>query len=116
MGILSDYITAMVNFYGTVHKDEVVKVYNMHSGDKDYSGKSGDNGSHDLAANQISIEAVDLFMQKKKQYLTQKCISIKGDYFVDMSIIALEIFDEILLAKDGKPVYIPSKEELLKRY
>lgn len=114
MGVLSDYITAMVNFYRIVHKDEVVKVYNMHNDDKEYNGNGVDNGSHNPVADRISIEEVDSFMQDNKQYLTQKCISIKGDYFVDMSIIALKTFDEILMAKEGKPLYIPPKEELLK--
>lgn len=101
MNKLSDYIKAMVNLYGLVHKDDIVTLYNRHSNENDESDS-------------INKETLDSFIQDGKAFLNQKRIFVKDDYLVSLTIMALENFDEILEAKRGKPFYIPTREELLK--
>lgn len=101
MNKLSDYIKAMVNLYGLVHKDDIVTLYNRHSNENDESYS-------------INKETLDSFIQDGKAFLNQKRIFVKDDYLVSLTIMALENFDEILEVKRGKPFYIPTREELLK--
>lgn len=91
-----DYIIALTNLYGLVHKGKVIEIYNMQNADK------------------IDYGVIQSIIINKKQYLVDKYVYIHGDYFVYLSIIVAGTFEEELRAKKGKPFYIPKKEELLK--
>jgi hypothetical protein len=92
-----DYIKALVHLYGLVHKNKILEIYNLQNEDK------------------IDDDTMMAIIKNKRQYLLDEhYVCIKDDYFVDLSIMALDNFDEELKAKEGKPFYIPGKEELLK--
>lgn len=91
-----DYIIALTNLYGLVHKHKVIEIYNMQNADR------------------IDDWIIQSIIQRKKHCLINSYIYIHGDYFVYLSIIVAGTFEEELRAKKGKPFYIPEKEELLK--
>lgn len=94
--MIIDYIIALVNLYGIVHKDMIIEIYNMQNHDK------------------VDKETMQTIMKDKGQYLTENYVHIKDDYFVNMVIMALNTFDTELKVKKNKPYYIPEKQELLK--
>ena len=64
----------------------------------------------------IDDKSINYIIKEKESCLINKrCITIKKDYFVYLSIMVNEkYFEEELKFKKGKPHYIPGKEELLK--
>ncbi|WP_156779691.1 hypothetical protein [Desulforamulus reducens] len=98
MDKVMDYIQALTNLYGVVHKDKVQEIYNQQNDDK------------------IDDKSMEYIIKEKKDYLiNHRQITVHKDYFVYLSImVAGSYFDEELRAKEGKPYYIPEKEELLK--
>lgn len=87
-------------FYGIVHKDKVVELYNMHNIDK--VAKIDINT---LRSGDRSIFEKDLL---------QGHTYIVGDYFAHEAVVMFDDFDEMLASKQRKPWYMPSKEDLLK--
>lgn len=97
MDTVIKYIKALINFYGLVHKDKVVEIYNMQNKD------------------QINDQVMQTIIKEKEEYLLNEiCISIHKNYFVYLTIMIGDYFEEELRFKKGKPFYIPEKEELLK--
>jgi len=90
------YIQAMINLYGIIHREKVVEIINMQN---DYH---------------ISLDDMSLIEEDEKTRNIETYIGVKGEYFVSALIIAFENFDEAMKQKEGKPYYIPEKEELLK--
>ena len=97
MDMVLNYIKALVKIYGLVHKDKVVEIYNMQN--EDY----------------INDQVIQTIIKEKEVYLLNEiCISIHKNYFVYLTIMVGDHFEEELKLKKGKPFYIPEKEELLK--
>jgi hypothetical protein len=90
------YIQAMINLYGIIHREKVIEIINMQN---DY---------------QISLDDLRLIEEDERTRNIETYIGIKHEYFVSASIMVLETFHKIMKHKNGKPYYIPEKEELLK--
>lgn len=91
------YIRATVNLYRIIHKDKLVEIYNLQND------------------NSIDSEVIELFIEEHRDYLLQNYYAcIKDDYFVSLSIMIGEGFEEELRLREGIPHYIPEKDELLK--
>lgn len=93
---LNNYIIALVNLYGLVHRDRVMEIYN--------------------SQNKIKLSKTDLdtYFDTPKRLLEENFIAVYKDYFVDTSFLEVEKFDMMLEEKSDKPYYVPGKEELLK--
>ena len=94
--LLIDYIISLTHLYGLVHKDKVLEIYKLQN------------------ENKIDEQAVSDIMKEDPQELKDNFVEIYWDYFVNDSILEFRDFDEELRQKEGKPYYIPDKEELLK--
>jgi len=94
--LLIDYIISLTHLYGLVHKDKVLEIYNLQN------------------ENKINKQAVSDIMKEDPQELKDNFVEIYKDYFVNESILEFRDFDEQLRQKEGKPYYVPDKEELLK--
>ena len=86
----------MVNLYGVIHREKVIEIINKQN---DY---------------QISLDDLRLIEEDERTRNIETYIGIKDEYFVSALIMAFENFDEVMRYKEGKPYYIPEKEELLK--
>ncbi len=91
-----DYIIALTNLYGLVHKEKVIEIYNI---------------QNDINTN---VDIINSIMKGLPEALRSNFIKIHGDYFVTDSILEFDQFNEQLSQRAGKPFYIPAKEELLK--
>lgn len=93
---LNNYIIALVNLYGLVHRDRVMEIYN--------------------SQNKIKVSKTDLdtYFDIPKRLLEENFIAVYKDYFVDTSFLEVEKFDMMLEEKSDKPYYVPEKDELLK--
>lgn len=96
MSKLIEYIIALTNLYGMVHKEKVLEIYNSQN------------------KNQIIQEVVDEFLTNPPEELENSFIYTHQDYFVHESILVNNEFDLILIKKGDKPYYIPEKNKLLK--
>ena len=94
--LLIDYAISLAHLYGLVHKDKVVEIYNMQNEDK------------------VDEESISNIMEEVPRELGENFVEIYGDYFVADSILEFYDFDEQLKKREGKPYYIPRKEELLR--
>lgn len=90
---VQDYVVALTNFYGLVHKDKVVEIYNLQNDDK------------------IADAVIDKFLANG---VKQGFVEVYGEYFVHEVILEFDEFYEQLAQRRGKPHYIPEKEQLLK--
>lgn len=95
MNQLIQYIIALTNLYGMVHKDKIVEIYNSQNED------------------QINCSAVDKILANPPQELEDNFVFTHKDYFVMETIIDNNEFDLMLRKKADKPYYVPAKEELL---
>lgn len=96
MSLLVDYIVSLTNLYGIVHKEKVVEVYNQQND------------------RQIDVREVETIMEKDPKELRDQFSINYGDYFVHESIVNFDEFDLEMQKKQGKPYFIPPKDELLK--
>ncbi len=94
--LLIDYAIALTHLYGVVHKHKVVEIYNLQN------------------ENKVDEYVVNLIMKESPEELEKNFVEIQGDYFVAESILEFRDLEEELRKKEGKPYYIPEKEELLK--
>lgn len=94
MSQVKDYIIALTNLYGIVHKDKVVEIYNAQNEDK------------------TSVKEVEKYLGLEE--LEKSFVYEEDDYFVHETIAVFDEFDLVLNQKGDKPYYIPQKEELLK--
>lgn len=95
MSQLTQYIIALTNLYGMVHKDEVAEIYNSQNED------------------QINCSTVDKILANPPQELEDNFVFTHKDYFVMETIIDNNEFDLMHRKKADKPYYVPAKEELL---
>lgn len=96
MGQLTQYIIALTNLYGIVHKSKIVEIYSSQNED------------------QINLIEVEGFLINPSEELEEAFIYPYKDYFVHEAILENDEFDLILRKKDDKPHYVPKKNELLK--
>ncbi|WP_312460754.1 hypothetical protein [Proteiniclasticum sp.] len=93
---VSDYIIALCNLYGMVHKKKVVDIYNMQNTEK------------------ITLKEVESIQEKLPKEIDEAWIDVHQGYFVSSSILEHREFLYYIREKGSKPYYIPEKEELLK--
>ncbi|MGI5823790.1 MAG: hypothetical protein ACOX6Z_07595 [Dethiobacteria bacterium] len=93
---VTDYIISLTHLYGLVHKDKVVEIYNLQNGEK------------------IDIMIINGILENPPENLAKNFVEIYGDYFVHEAIMEFDDFDGQLNQRQGKPHYIPPREELLK--
>jgi preprotein translocase subunit SecA len=96
MSQLTQYIIALSNLYGMVHKDKVVEIYNSQNED------------------QVSLIDVEEFISRSPKELEDAFIESYKDHFVHEVIMDNDEFDLMLRKKRDKPYYVPKKNELLK--
>ncbi|HHY71890.1 MAG TPA: hypothetical protein GX497_01395 [Bacillus bacterium] len=96
MNQLKEYIIALVNLYGMVHKDTVVEIYNKQNEE------------------QISVSEVESLLADTPKELEDAFVHTQKDYFVHETIHVYNEFDLMLRKKADKPHYVPKKNELLK--
>ena len=92
---LIDYIIALTNLYGIVHKNRVQTIYNQQHTEP------------------VTEEELQLILDNPPSTLEKAFVVVYQDYFVHEFIIEERLFDELMLKKGRKPYYIPEKEELL---
>ena len=94
---VSDYIVALTNLYGVVHKDKVIEIYNMQNKEK------------------LIKNLLDAFAEKFSTELEKQYVYTIEDYFVLQDILLYPMeFERHLRLKKDKPYYIPKKKELMK--
>ncbi|BEP30328.1 YecA family protein [Helicovermis profundi] len=96
MNQLTEYIIALSNLYGLVHKDKVMDIFNRQN---EY---------------QITLSDVEEFLDNPLKELKNVFICSHQDYFVHEAILENNEFELLLKKKDDKPYYVPVKDELLK--
>ncbi|AQU80211.1 hypothetical protein AJGP001_13415 [Planococcus faecalis] len=98
-----DYISAMVNLYGIVPFEQVAKVISSQN-------------KESIAAEEIKAWIQDPFAGGLAKAALQNRFVYEygGGFFVGEWIMEFEAFDEHWLAQQGKPYYVPEREELLK--
>lgn len=96
MNQLIQYVIALTNLYGMVHKDKVVEVYNSQN------------------KNQVKLIEVEAFLLDLPEELDDAFIISHKDFFVHEAIMEFDEFSLMLTKKADKPHYIPSKNELLR--
>lgn len=94
MNQLVDYISALTNLYGMVHKDLVLEIYNQQQD------------------GQATVEQLDKYFVDQLTPIPMTQAYPFGEYFIHEVIVALDNFVKILKDKEGIPYYIPTKEEL----
>ncbi|MFZ1539881.1 MAG: hypothetical protein WAT10_00470, partial [Enterococcus aquimarinus] len=92
---LIDYIIALTNLYGIVHKNRVQTIYNQQHTEP------------------VTEEELQLILDNPPSTLEKAFVVVYQDYFVHEFIIEERLFDELMLKKGRKPYYNPEKEELL---
>ena len=95
MELLKNYISALTNLYGLVHKDKVLEIFNRQNHEK------------------VTSEQVDVYLVNEGVAIPDTFVYPNGDYFVHEAIASLNDFEEMLSQKDDKPYHIPSQDELL---
>lgn len=96
MTLIQDYIVALTNLYGLVHKRKVVSIY---------------NGKNEPP---IDEETINTIMEESAEQLENRFVYLEAEYFVHEAIIMFDDINEEIIKRHGKPHYVPSEEELLK--
>ena len=96
MNQLTEYIIALSNFYGLVHKDKFVEIYNSQNEDP------------------VSLADAEELLSSPPEELEDAFIYPHKDYFVHETILENDDFEPMLKKKGDKPHYIPNKNELIK--
>ena len=92
--LILDYIRAATQLYGAIPEDKIVEIYNMQNEDM------------------ITVNDLDRYQHVENEFFkyfdghfVHECLLLHNDP---------EPFYELLMQKEGKPYYIPSKDKLLK--
>lgn len=96
MSQLTQYIIALSNLYGMVHKDKVLEIYNSQNED------------------QVSLTYIEDLLTSPPEELEDAFIYPHQDYFVHETILENDDFEPMLKKKGDKPHYVPDKNQLLK--
>ena len=92
----NQYIIALTNLYGIVHKDKVIEIYNSQNKEK------------------ITKKLLEDILYDTVEEIKRHHVYPYKDYFVKEVIIEFDEFDALLEKKGNKPYYVPEKKELLK--
>ncbi len=90
---INQYIIALTNLYGQVSPSIVTEIYN--------------------SQNEQKTDSIEIEAQLKEDYSTHYIYSYKN-HFVHETIMEFNDFERIERLREGKPMYVPQKEELLK--
>lgn len=93
---LSQYIIALTNLYGLVHKEKVLEIYNKQNEEP------------------ITLGNVDYYLKIANGELERDFVYTYQDHFVHESILMFDEFDLVQAKKANKPYYVPSQKELLR--
>lgn len=96
MKLMMDYVVALTHLYGIVHSQKVVDIYQQQNGEQP------DN---------LVIRKI---MNEYEEELESRFAYIHDEYFVHEAIMIFDEFDIEMDKKQGKPFYVPPKEELLR--
>lgn len=96
MSQLTQYIIALSNLYGMVHKDKVLEIYNSQNED------------------QVNIADIENLLTSPPEELEDAFIYLHQNYFVHETILENDDFEPMLKKKGDKSHYVPNKNELLK--
>lgn len=96
MSQLTQYIIALSNLYGAVHKDKILEIYNSQNEDK------------------IDLTNIEEISNKALEELEDAFVLTHKDYFVMESIMENNEFNLMLRKKADKPYYVPERDELLR--
>lgn len=96
MSQLTQYIIALSNLYGMVHRDKILEIYNSQNED------------------QVIIADIEELLSSPSAELKDAFIYPHQDYFVHETILVNDDFEPMLKKKGEKPYYVPNKKELLK--
>ena len=96
--LIVKYIVACTNLYGVVPIEKVVEIYN------------------DQNEETVSINGVESFLQSAqvKVQLEESFVYIESGEFVAEATSEVDEKQSLKLAAEGKPYYVPHKEELLR--
>lgn len=90
-----EYVIALTNLYGIVHKDKVLEIYNQQNNEPE------------------SIRRVEALIEDPPAEMETHNVHLHKNYLVLKTIYDHDEFDSVLQEKAGKPYYVPEKEELL---
>lgn len=93
---LTQYIEALTNLYGMVHKEVVQDIYNQQNDEK------------------VTIAEIDTYFTDHFEAIASTGILPFENYFSQEIIIELDNFIQFIYQKGNKPYYVPDKEVLLK--
>jgi hypothetical protein len=96
MSQLTQYIIALSNLYGMVHKDKVLEIYNSQNDAK------------------IDLGDIEEILSNPPKELESAFVLTYKDHFVMETIIENNEFNLMLRKQADKPYYIPERDELLK--
>lgn len=97
MKLLEKYLAALVNLYGIVHYEKILEIYNSQNSEK------------------LEADEIKNIIPKPGEYLDVGVyVYGYGDYFVIEAIALFDDIEEIMAQSEGKPFFIPEKDELLK--
>ncbi len=104
MQIIKSYIIALTNLYGIIDKGRVIKIYNKQNDNKISDIIIDDDNN--VHSGEIVISEAEL----------EKCfIYIDDSHFVHEAVFEYDGgVGALIMAKAGKPYYIPKKKDLLK--
>lgn len=95
MSQLKEYIIALTNLYGAVHKEKVMEIYNSQNKDK------------------VNLGLIEAMLKNPPVDLEAFAVYTEGAYFIHEAIFMIDNLEEMLKKKKGKPYYVPNNEELL---
>jgi len=90
---INQYIIALTNLYGQVSPSIVAEIYN--------------------SQNEQKTDSLEVEAQLKEDFSLHYIYSYE-DHFVHESLMGFDDFERIERLREGKPTYVPEKEELLK--
>ena len=96
MNQLKEYIIALTNLYGAVHKEKVMEIYNSQNKDR------------------VSLKEIEAMLKNPPVDLEAFAVYTEGAYFIHEAIFMINNLEDMLRKKKGKPHYVPHKNELLK--
>jgi preprotein translocase subunit SecA len=96
MSQLTQYIIALSNLYGMVHKNKVLAIYNSQNEE------------------QVNLTDIEEFLIRPSEDLEDAFIYPHLNYFVHETILENDNFESMLKKKRDKPHYVSNKNEILK--
>ena len=96
MDKLTQYIMALTNLYGMVHKEMVLDIYNGMNDEK------------------VSLDRINRYFGNDLKQIPGTYAFTYGKYFVHEIVVEFENYVQFMRGKDEKPYYIPDEEKLLR--